>query len=211
MAPQASDSRLSALVARLSNPSQGESEARVREELFEIAYARMESLAHRMIRGFPQVRRWDDTSDVLQAAALRLHRALAAVDVQDERHLLRLCAVQIRRELLDLARKYTSPESFASHHETNSFVTEDGVMMRVEQSQDAAIESCEQLEPWTRLHAVIATLSTEDREIFDLVWFLGATQHEVAAMTGSSERTVRRQWEAIKRRLIIELKGISFG
>lgn len=210
MTSSKSDRRLSELIARLAAPSHGESNSQIREELFEIGYARIESLAHRMIRGFPQVRRWDDTSDVIQAAAIRLHRALSAVELQDERHLLRLCAVQIRRELLDLARKYSSPESFASHHETNSFATEDGVMMQVERSPDAGVDSCEQLEPWTRLHAAVALLPANEREIFDLVWFLGATQHEVAAVTGSSARTVRRQWEAIKRWLVTELKGVSF-
>ena len=211
MTPQASESRLSELMARLAALPQGESETRIRDDLFEIAFSRMESLAHRMIRGFPHVRRWEDTADVLQAAGLRLHRALLAVDVRDERHLLRLAAIQIRRELLDLARKYTSPESFAVHHETNSFVSEDGLLMKVDQSPDTNLEPIEQIDSWTKLHAAVASLPADEREIFDLVWFLGATQHEVAKMTGSSARTVRRQWEIIKRRLVAELKDISFG
>lgn len=211
MTPQASESRLSELMARLSALPQGESETRIRDDLFEIAFSRMEMLAHRMIRGFPQVRRWEDTADVLQAAGLRLHRALLVVDVRDEGHLLRLTAIQIRRELLDLARKYTSPESFAAHHETNSFGTEDGLLMRVDQSTDTNLEPIEQIDSWTKLHAAVASLPADEREIFDLVWFLGATQHEVAKMTGSSARTVRRQWEIIKRRLVAELSDVSFG
>ena len=177
-------------------------EAAIRVRLFEIAYARMQALAHRMIRGYPQVRRWDETDDVVQSAALRLHRALETVELRDARHLLRLTALEIRRELLDLARKHAGPESAAAHHETNVLATADGVVMKVDLATDEAAEPADRLEPWTRLHDAVAALDADDRELFDLVWFLGATQHDIATLTGASPRTVRRQWESIKRRLV---------
>jgi RNA polymerase sigma-70 factor (ECF subfamily) len=188
---------LADLLARLPNAraAGGGAEAAIRARLFEIAYARMQALAHRMIRGYPQVRRWDDTADVVQAAALRLHRALETVELRDARHLLRLTALEIRRELLDLARKHAGPESAAAHHETNLLAT------------DEAAEPPDQIEPWTRLHDAVAALDADDRELFDFVWFLGATQHDIATLTGSSPRTVRRQWESIKRRLVKVLDG----
>ena len=182
-------------------------EAAIRVRLFEIAYARMQALAHRMIRGYPQVRRWDETDDVVQSAALRLHRALETVELRDARHLLRLTALEIRRELLDLARKHAGPESAAAHHETNVLATADGVVMKVDLATDEAAEPADRLEPWTRLHDAVAALDADDRELFDLVWFLGATQHDIATLTGASPRTVRRQWESIKRRLVKALDG----
>jgi RNA polymerase sigma-70 factor (ECF subfamily) len=200
-------SLLAAIAESRASGGSARSEAAVREQLFEIAYARMQSLAQRMIRGYPQVRRWDETADVVQAAALRLHRALAAVELRDPRHLLRLTALQIRRELLDLARKHASPESAAAHHETNVLASADGVLMKVDLATDAAAEPVDRLEPWTRLHDAVAALEADDREVFDLVWFMGATQHDIAALTGSSPRTVRRQWESIKRRLVAALDG----
>jgi RNA polymerase sigma-70 factor (ECF subfamily) len=200
---------LADLLARLTNAraAGGGAEAAIRARLFEIAYARMQALAHRMIRGYPQVRRWDDTADVVQAAALRLHRALETVELRDARHLLRLTALEIRRELLDLARKHAGPESAAAHHETNLLATADGVRMRVDLATDEAAEPPDQIEPWTRLHDAVAALDADDRELFDFVWFLGATQHDIATLTGSSPRTVRRQWESIKRRLVKVLDG----
>ena len=36
---------------------------------------------------------------------------------------------------------------------------------------------------------------------------MGATQHDIAALTGSSPRTVRRRWDEIKRRLVAALDG----
>lgn len=211
MSANDSEPRIAPLLATLAEArtsgGSGGSEAAVREQLFEIAYSRMQALAQRMIRGYPHVRRWDETADVVQAAALRLHRALETVELRDPRHLLRLTALQIRRELLDLARKHTSPESAAAHHETNVLATADGVLMKVDLAADAAAEPADRLEPWTRLHDAIAALDADDREVFDLVWFMGATQHDIAALTGASPRTVRRQWESIKRRLVTALDG----
>lgn len=205
MTADACGSRISVLVERLRPPAEPEQEAAARAELFEITYGRMQTLAHRMIRGFPQVRRWDDTADVVQAAGLRLHRALGDVHVRDARHLLRLAALQIRRELLDLARKHGSPESPAVRHETNAFVTADGTLLKTDLVTDETAEPPEVLESWSRFHDVIAELPQDDREIFDLIWFMGATQSDVAAVLGSSSRTVRRQWESIKHRIKVAL------
>ena len=200
--------RLADLLARLATAraAGAADETAIRDRLFEIAYARMHALAHRMIRGYPQVRRWDDTADVVQNAALRLHRALATVEVHEPRHLLRLAALQIRRELLDLSRKHASPASAAAHHDTNALATADGVLMQADLATDAS-EPADRLEPWTRLHDAVGALDADDRELFDLVWFFGATQHDVATLTGSSPRTVRRQWERLKRRLVDALDG----
>jgi len=205
MAADDLEPRIRILIERLAAGS--DDAQSLRTELFDITYGRMQTLANRMIRGFPAVRRWDDTADVVQAAALRLHRALADVDLRDPRHLLRLAALQIRRELLDLARKYASPESFVAHHETNALATADGVVMKVDRAADPLGEPGDRLESWARLHDAVAALPDDDRELFDLVWFMGATQHDIAALTGSSPRTVRRRWVEIKRRLVAALDG----
>lgn len=205
MAADDLEPRIGILIERLAAGS--DDAHALRTELIELSYARMQALARRMIGGFPHVRRWDDTADVVQAAALRLHRALADVDLRDPRHLLRLAALQLRREFLDLARKYASPDSFAAHHETNALATADGFVMKVDRVIDPAAEPTDRLESWTRLHDAVAALPDAERELFDLVWFLGATQHDIAALTGSSSRTVRRRWEELKRRLVATLDG----
>lgn len=205
MAADDVEPRIGALLERLAT-SEADTAA-IRTDLFDIVYARMQTLASRMIRGFPTVRRWDDTADVVQAAALRLHRALGDVELRDPRHLLRLTALQIRRELLDLARKYASPESFAAHHETNALVTADGLVMQVDRAADRVDDPIDRLESWTRLHDAVAALPDQERELFDLVWFMGATQHDIATLTGSSPRTVRRRWDEVKRRLVAALGG----
>src|SRR5262249_38149019 len=46
------------------------------EELLRAAYPQLENLARKMLKGFPRVRRLNDTNDVLQNTVLRLVRSL---------------------------------------------------------------------------------------------------------------------------------------
>jgi len=178
-----------------------------REQLLEEACRRLNEIAHRMLRGFPQVRRWEETDDVVQAAALRLHRALLTVTPRDERHFFALLVTQVRRELIDLARTYTGPCSFAAHHETNVVDLPDGRLERISLAAAPAAESVESVASWTRFHEVVAELPDEERELFELVWYAGATQAEIAATLGLSPRTVRRRWEQTKRHFLRQLGG----
>ncbi len=56
-----------------------------------------------MLRDYPRVKRWEDSDDVLQNALIRLLQALAAVKISTAKDFYALAALQIRRELLDLA------------------------------------------------------------------------------------------------------------
>lgn len=178
-----------------------------RDRLLEAACERLHEIAHRMLRGFPQVRRWEETDDVVQAAALRLHRALATVMPRDERHFLGLLVIQVRRELLDLARRYAGPTSFAMHHESNVLEVSEGNLERVSLAA-APEDSPESLHSWTRFHEIAAELPDEERELFGLVWYTGASQPEIATMLGLSPRTVRRRWEQTKRHFLRRLDGL---
>ena len=48
-------------------------DASARDELLTMACERLRRLARKMLRGYPGVRRWEQTDDVLQNATLRLH------------------------------------------------------------------------------------------------------------------------------------------
>src|SRR5271169_3282825 len=78
-----------------------------RDELLGHASERLTRLTRKMLRDFPGVKRWEQTDDVLQNAALRLCRALGEVQPATVADFFRLAAAQIRRELLDLARRYS--------------------------------------------------------------------------------------------------------
>src|SRR5262249_60632361 len=76
------------------------------DELLRVAGTRLEKLARRMCRNFPNVRDWTETSDVLQNSLIRLLRTLQNMRPLTTRDFFNLAAVHIRRELLDLARHY---------------------------------------------------------------------------------------------------------
>lgn len=181
-------------------PAVVDGDAAAREEAVAIVAERMRLFAHRMLRSFRTVRRWDDTDDVLQNAAIRFLRALDDAAPESPAHLVNLATLQIRRELVDLARKHRGPESQAANHESNSLRVDGRLLMRVDVADDPR-GSEPGLDRWTAFHAAAATLPEEERRIFELAWFLGADQAEVAEHLGCSVRTVKRRWDEIKRHL----------
>jgi RNA polymerase sigma-70 factor (ECF subfamily) len=157
---------------------------------------RLEQLARRMLRGFPGVRRWEQPDDVLQQATLRLLRALREAQPPSTRAFFGLAALQIRRELLDLARHYGGPEGPGSHHHTP---LEAGGTAPHEPLDPAPGPA--ELEEWCAFHAQIQGLPEREREVVDLHFYQGVSKAEVAGLLGVDVRTVQRLWNAALQRL----------
>src|SRR5436305_5872475 len=110
-----SDEPQSALIQGwIDRLKQGDESAR--SELLRCASERLTRLTRKMLRDFPGVHRWEQTDDVLQNANLRLYSALKAVTPPSARDFFRLAALQIRRELLDMARRYAGPMGLGANH-----------------------------------------------------------------------------------------------
>jgi RNA polymerase sigma factor (sigma-70 family) len=169
-----------------------------RSDLLAHTCKRVESLAHQMLRGFPVVHRWEETGDVLQAALLRLCKALDEVQLKSVRHFYRLAALQIRRELHDLARHYSGPEGLAANYDTGDQDREKGVLARQPARSSGQPSS---LAEWNELHEAVERLPEEEREVIDLLVYQGLTQSEAASLLGVDERTVRRRLHAARCRL----------
>jgi RNA polymerase sigma-70 factor (ECF subfamily) len=167
-----------------------------RATILEICNGRMRELSHRLLGRFAKVRRWDDTDDVAQNAALRLYRALAECVPDSPQGLMGLMATQIQRELLDLARKHSGPMSYAANHGTNVRRDAQGDVVFVEEAA-APGEPDEEIpiERWERFHAAVEALPEEQRVVFRLVWYLGLEQQTVADALGISPRSVARRWK----------------
>lgn len=180
------------------------------DALIELACGRMRAIAHRMLGRYPSVRRYDDTDDVVQNSLLRLHRALNSVSPETPERFLGLAALQIRRELLDLARRYAGPESAAAHHETDSIHTDGETRSRVAEAQ-MPLDPTPEIDRWTRLHEAVAALPEEERRLFELAWYLGCSQEETARLLSCSVRTVKRRWEQVKLALRASLPGGPAG
>jgi RNA polymerase sigma-70 factor (ECF subfamily) len=199
-ATSADDAAVTACLERLAS-----GDLAARDRLFELLAARLRSLAGRMLAGFPRVRRWDDTDDVFQNAALRLHRALAAVTPRSPREVMALAATQLHRELVDLARRHAGPLSPAAHHATNLVAGGDGAAPRFHVDRAAAPD--DGLDRWAAFHEAIAALPAEQREVFHLVWYLGADQATVARLVACSPRTVKSRWRQAREAVRAALDG----
>jgi len=163
-----------------------------RDRILELCSERLRLLAHRMLNRFPVVRRWEDTDDVFQNAALRLYRCLGEVSIAAPRDVLALAATQIHRELIDLARHHSGPMSFSRNHATGSFPLEDQSSSR--HPAAAPTDSGTSIDRWSLFHEAIENLPAEQREVFQLVWYLGADQQSIANLLNCSVRTVKSRW-----------------
>jgi RNA polymerase sigma factor (sigma-70 family) len=194
-------------IARLRD---GEPEAR--DQLLDCAFDRLDRLARQMLRDFPRVARWEEASDVRQAALIRLSRALDESPPATLRDFLKLAACQIRRELIDLARHYQGPLGLDRHQSRPIECGEDGSGSPGPGAEPSdSTHEPSRLAAWTELHERIAALSDCDREAFDLLWYQGLTQTDAAAVLGVDKRTVQRRWQTARLRLFEGLSGQVFG
>ncbi len=173
---------------------------RARGALIEHASAQLRRLASRMLQGFPGVGRWEQTDDVLQNALIRLHRALAGAAPESSRHFYNLAALQIRRELLDLADHHLGPHGHAPRHHS------DGAGRALDAQPDAAAGPSS-LEEWRLFHERIEALPEQERELFGLLWYEGLTQESAAEVLDVSLRTVKRRWQSARLHLTRALSG----
>ncbi|MBY0524672.1 MAG: sigma-70 family RNA polymerase sigma factor [Gemmataceae bacterium] len=178
-----------------------------RGELLKVACERLTRLARKMLHSYPRVHRWEETDDVFQNAMMRLHRSLDQVKPQTVKDFFSLAALNIRRELLDLAKHYYGPQGQGAHHITHA--AGDTASSLPRGRHDPADESHEpaRLALWTEFHQQVESLPEDEREVFDLLWYQGLTQKEVADLLKISERTIKRRWQSARLKLHEALNG----
>src|SRR5262249_27574228 len=149
------------------------------DELLARAGERLGRLASAMLRRFPDVRAREGSSDVLQSALLRLHRALRDLTPPSTAAFFGLAAAQVRRELLDLARRYRGPQAPP---------TPAGLPDVPAPADD--------LDRWADLHVAAGHLPERERSAFDLLFYQGLDADAAGGLLGVSARTIRRWWQS---------------
>jgi RNA polymerase sigma-70 factor (ECF subfamily) len=189
--------RLQGWIARLQAGDPG-----ARDALLGAAGDRLRELARRMLQTYPRVRRWEETDDVLQNALVRLYRTLKDVPPASVGDFLRLAALNIRRELLDLVKHYYGPQGQGAHHAS------------IDPDQETSPEPAghPSLDPgslavWGEFHQQVDRLPEEERVVFDLLWYQGLGLGEAALVLGVAERTVKRRWQSARLKLHDALQG----
>lgn len=183
----------------------GHDDGTARQQLVQFARVRYEALARRMLRNdFKRLARWMDTGDLLQAAIMRLWRALEDHVPPDELAFQRLVAKELRRELIDMARKYFGPEGIGkNHHSHPGFSVEVGSAAPAEPQTICLTDLAE----WTEFHEHAAQLPEKFRDVFDLRYYCGLRVEDTAVRLGVSKATVKLRWAGALRELRAKLGG----
>ena len=175
-------------------------------ELIDRASDRLLKLTRKMLRNYPHLRRWEQTDDVFQNAAMRLYRSLQNLKPDSVRSFMGLATLEIRRSMIDLIRHHFGPEGAAGKHHSDVFgdSTGDGGVIKNILSQNGEPES---LESWEQFHETVDQLPEEEREIFQLVWYGGLQQQESASLLEVSNRTVQRRLCRARHKITAAMHG----
>jgi RNA polymerase sigma factor (sigma-70 family) len=149
-----------------------------RTELLGHAYQRLRTVAGRMLRKFPYLRRREEADDVHHSALVRLHRALVAGVPESLGHFYNLATLQIRRELLD-RRKQHARRRNSMHQEPPDPVDKK--------------DEPRSMSDLAEFHRLVATLPVDERDVFNLVHVEGLTNAAAAEKLKISVRTVIRR------------------
>ncbi|GAA5483101.1 ECF-type sigma factor [Haloferula sargassicola] len=162
------------------------------EDLLPLVYDELRSLAAARLRG-------EAGGQTLQATAL-VHEAWVRVSGKggdrtwnDRAHFFRVAALEMRRVLVESARRKAS-------------LKRGGKWSRVE-IENLELADTEPDERILMIEEALKRLETEDpasAKIVTLKFFGGLTNREVADMEGVTERTIERQW-AFARTLLLDL------
>lgn len=178
-----------------------EGDSAARDKLLECAQERLGMLAHKMLRGFPGVQRWEGVEDIVQQAQLRLWRALQDIAPGTVREFVGLAALQVRRTLIDLARHHCGPAGAGRNYLTPA---PGGTTPPEPMDTSADVEG---LAAWSAFHEQIAGLPEKEREVFELHWYQGLTHGDTAEALHVSVDTVKRRWQSARLLLYEALDG----
>jgi RNA polymerase sigma factor (sigma-70 family) len=160
-----------------------------RDLLIEHACSRLQRVTRKIRQDFPKLQNAEETADVLQKGVIRLLRALQATKIDTVKEFFGLAALQIRRELLDMARRPSCIKN-SSDMKSDS----------LEEPQETTNEPV-RLAAWTEFHMKVKSLPDQEREVMDLLWYQGMSQAEAAAVLKVSVPTVKRRWLSARLRL----------
>jgi RNA polymerase sigma-70 factor (ECF subfamily) len=142
----------------------------------------------------PDIRRWEDTDDLVNNAMARLARALPAVKLESAEHFLSLARLEINRESTDMARKHYGPEGLGRNHHTDAPSLNSDAVPLYEAAQDTHDPA--KLADWTEFQKQIEKLPEKEREVFKL-WFHGKKSlKDIGDSLGTCTETAERRWRS---------------
>jgi RNA polymerase sigma factor (sigma-70 family) len=174
-----------------------------RRTFLEQVCARLRRLASKILYGsFPNLHGRHDVDSVVHETWLRLMQAVDKADPPTVADFFRLAAHKIRQVLLDMAdrqRRIDQRETFLSRGDSYGASREAG-----NQTYDGA-----RLALWTEFHNKVGGLPEAERTVFEMHYYLGLPQAEVAKVTGLHPRKVSYLWISATEALADELSQLG--
>ena len=199
---QHSTSQLQTLLDRLR---QGDRQAR--REFLEQVCERLRRLAAKILSGsFPNLQARHEVDSVVHETWLRLMQALDKTDPPTVADFFRLAAFKIRQVLLDMSAK----QRLGDARETSFGFVDSRATGPVNagepsnQTYDGA-----KLALWTELHTKVGRLPEAERTVFEMHYYLGLPQAEIAKVLDLHPRKVSYLWIAATENLAGELSLLA--
>lgn len=169
----------------------GRGDLQARRQLLGQAYGRMQALAATVLqRSFPNLAGRHDVDSILNESWLRLVQTLERVQPPTVADFFRLAAHKMRQVLLDLVqmeRRHAHGELAETASGKNSFTP----AVPGDQTYDPA-----RLAMWTELHNQVESLDGDERTVFEMHYYLGMPQVEIARVLELHPRKVSYLWIA---------------
>jgi RNA polymerase sigma factor (sigma-70 family) len=192
------------LQALLDHLRRGDRNAR--REFLERVCARLRRLAAKILMGsFPGLQTRHDVDSVVHETWLRLMQAIDKADPPTVADFFRLAAHKIRQVLLDMVdrqRRHEQRESFLSRGDSQGA----NQSALADQTYDGA-----RLALWTEFHNKVSRLAEPERTVFEMHYYLGLPQAEIARVLELHPRKVSYLWVAATEMLASELAQFGPG
>jgi RNA polymerase sigma factor (sigma-70 family) len=199
---EASATHLQSLLDRLR-----QQDRQARREFLELACGRLRRLAAKILYGsFPNLTARHDVDSVVHETWLRLIQAVEKADPPTVEDFFRLAAHKIRQVLLDMAEKQRRID------QRETLLGSGGVRLDrsggppSDQTYDAG-----RLALWTEFHKQVGELPESERNVFEMHYYLGLPQAEIAKLTGLHPRKVSYLWVAATEKLagVLPQEGVA--
>jgi RNA polymerase sigma factor (sigma-70 family) len=175
-----------------------------RREFLEQACHRLRRLAGKILAGsFPNLQRRHDVDSVVHETWLRLMQAMQKADPPTVADFFRLAAHKIRQVLLDMVSQRQR-----EHHQNETLMPANDSLASRNEPGDQSLDGA-RLAVWTEFHNRVGELAEAERTIFEMHYYLGLPQAEIAQILELHPRKVSYLWVAATEQLAGDLTQIA--
>lgn len=186
--------------------------------LLDRAYVRLERVVAGTFRkAYSRLKNHHDTGSIVSETYLRLRAALQGVQASaDERQgpmsvgdFFRLAASKTHQVCIDLVRKVQVRQAAVAPTGSAGDDASLAAAPLPEQVADGEPTDPAVLELWTELHRRVEALPSEEREVFQMSFYLDMKRVEVARVLGLHPKEASRRWVAATEKLKGVLNELS--